>query len=294
MKQKLIRILCVAATAGAILGTLSSLQAAETERREHKDLPAQSGGTLTFKSCVGGIEVRTHEGATVAYDAVVKPGGGHDDSRAAKLMELLEFDYASSDGNVTITLKWKDDHQPGNVNLNAHHTLLIPTHYSIDVRTSGGGIRAEDIGGRVTARTSGGGIHAGNIDGSVDAQTSGGGITVADVHGDAHVQTSGGGIKVGMVSGELEGTTSGGSIDASLASQIQKPLVLKTSGGSIRLTVPADFKGNLHASTSGGRVKCSLPFQGKFNDQSVSAKINGGGPEVTLRTSGGNIDVAER
>jgi len=290
MKLKLIQIVRVALMAGALPNLSGSLPAAESERHEHKELPAQSGGTLTFKSCVGGIEVRAHAGATVAYDAVVKPFNGHDDSHSARLIDLLEFDYANVGGDVMITLKWKDDRQPNNVNLNAHHTLLIPSHYNIDVRTSGGGIHAEDIGGRVTARTSGGGIRLGNIEGTVDAQTSGGGIALETVHGDARIKTSGGGIKVGMVTG----STSGGSIEASLSNQIQKPLVLKTSGGSIRLTVPADFKGDLHASTSGGRVKCGLPLQGSFNDQSVSAKINGGGPEVTLRTSGGNIDVAQR
>ena len=220
--------------------------------------------------------------------------------------------YANADGNVTITMKWKDDHQPRNCNLGGRHTLLIPARYNLDVRTAGGGIRGEDIDGRVLARTSGGGIRfdnvngavevdtsgggirLGNVNGAVDAHTSGGGITLGHIKGDARVETSGGGIVVEEVTGELHGSTSGGSIRAALANQIQKPLALSTSGGSIRLTVPADFKADLRASTSGGSVDCGLPVEGSVKHQSIKGKINGGGPEVRLSTSGGSIELAKR
>jgi hypothetical protein len=282
------------------------------ERHEHKELTASSGGTLTFKTMVGAIEIKTHDQDVVTYDADLKPGGGVLGFGSSGDVDDVVFDYDSSGGDVKITMKWKDDKRPWNANLNAHHTLIVPSRYNVDVSTSGGGIKGEDINGKVAAHTSGGSIRFGKINGDIKARTSGGGIALDDVKGNADVgtsgggisvgnvqgnvlaNTSGGGIKVGAVSGEMKGHTSGGSIRAEVANQIEQPLELRTSGGSIQLTVPDDFKADLHASTSGGSVHCDLPLAGTVKKSTIKGTINGGGPKVTLSTSGGSIQVAKR
>jgi hypothetical protein len=285
------------------------IQAAELERNEHRDLPASSNGTLTFKAMVGAIDLKTHDKDEVTYDAVLKPGDGSDD----QILDLVEFVYQAAGGDVKITVRWKDDKQPRRANLNARHTLVVPSRYNVDVRSSGGSISAsEDIHGRVAAYTSGGSIRFGKVNGPVKAQTSGGGITLEDVKGNAEVETSGGsiqvgnvdgnvlantsggGITVGTVTGELKAKTSGGSIRAELNGQIDKPLELRTSGGHISLAVPADFKATLNAHTSGGKVESELPVQGTVKRETITGELNGGGPAVTLSTSGGNIKLAKR
>jgi hypothetical protein len=301
--------LIITAAAFATLATRTSLQAADAERHEHKELSANTGGTLTLKAVVGSIEIKTHDQNLVTFDSVLKPGGS---SKSSELIEQLEFDYQTANGDVTINVRWKDDKQPRNANLNGRHTLVIPAKYNIDVRTSGGSIIGKDINGRVAAHTSGGEIRFGNVNGEIKAHTSGGDIALDDVHGDADIntsggnitlgkvegdvisKTSGGNIKLGAVTGNLRGSTSGGSITAELVNQIAKPLELSTSGGNINLAVPGDFKADLDASTSGGTVACNIPFEGKLKPSSIKAKVNGGGPEVTLHTSGGNIEVAKR
>jgi hypothetical protein len=295
----------------AALAVSPFLQAADSERHEHKDLPSSSGGTLTFKAMVGAIDLKTHDKDEVTYDAVLKPGDGRANPTAG-LLDLIEFDYQTADGDVKITVKWKDDKQPRNANLSARHTLLVPSRYNVDLRTAGGGINADDINGRVAAHTSGGGIRFGKVNGPIKAHTSGGGITLENVEGDAEIETSGGSIKVGnvdgnvlastsggsitvgAVTGELKGKTSGGSIRAELNGQIDKPLELRTSGGNINLAIPADFKATLNAHTSGGKVDCELPVQGTVKRDAIRGELNGGGPTVTLSTSGGSITLAKR
>jgi DUF4097 and DUF4098 domain-containing protein YvlB len=292
----------------AALATATSLQAAGAERHEYKELSAKSGGTLTLKTVVGSIEIKTHDQNVLTFDSVLKPGK----STSSELIDQIEFDYQTTNGDVTINVRWKDDKQPRNANLNGRHTLVIPTKYNIDVRTSGGSIIGENINGRVAAHTSGGEIRFGNVNGEIKAHTSGGDIALDDVHGDVDVntsggnitlgtvegdvisETSGGNIKLGAVTGNLRGSTSGGSITAELVNQIAKPLELSTSGGNISLTVPGDFKADLQASTSGGRVACKLALEGRIKPSSINGKVNGGGPNVTLHTSGGNIEIAKR
>lgn len=302
----------VAAFVAAIfLSSSTLLTAAGAERHEHKVITAKQGGSLTFKAAVGAIEIKTHAQDEVVYDAELKPGGGWFGG-GGDVAEKLEFVYEQAEGNVKITMKWKDDKQPRNVSLNARHTLLIPAGYSVDVKTAGGGIEGVDINGTVAAQTSSGSIRFGKVNGEIKARTSGGSVTVADVEGNVEVKTSGGsiqvgnvagnvaastsggGIKLGAVTGEVKGSTSGGSISAELAAQIAQPLDLSTSGGGIKLAVPGDFKADLDARTSGGNVDCELPIQGTIKRNSINGKVNGGGPKVTLHTSGGSIKVAKR
>jgi DUF4097 and DUF4098 domain-containing protein YvlB len=300
-----------AALAVAVIAALSPNPVLAAERQEHKQLPAGGGGTLTFKAVVGSIEIKTHDRNLVIYDAVLKPGGGSLEPGTA-LVEDMMFDYETSGDDVTITMKWKENKSPRNIKLSARHTLSIPLHYNLDVRTAGGKISGDDINGKVAANTSGGSIRFGKVNGEINARTSGGGITVADVQGNVEVKTDGGSIHVGnvdgnvaantsgggitlrTVTGEVKGDTSGGSITAELAGQIQQPLELTTSGGSIKLTVPGEFKMDLSASTSGGNVDCELPVEGAVERDSINGKVNGGGPKVTLRTSSGGIKVAKR
>ncbi len=296
----------------AALTAALPLNAAESERNEHKSLPATSGGTLIFTTFAGAIDIKTHDQDQVTYDAVLKPGNGWFGRSSSELIDQIVFDYENSGADVKIAMKWKDGKQPRGVSLNARHTLVVPAKYNLEVRTAGGSISVADITGNVAAHTSGGNLKFGKVKGEIKAHTSGGSISLEDVKGNADVETSGGSIKVGnvegnvsahtsggsiqvgAVSGAMKGHTSGGSIRAELAGQIEQPLELNTSGGSISLTVPNDFKADLNASTSGGNVNCDLPVEGAVKRSSVNGKLNGGGPKVSLSTSGGSIKVAKR
>ena len=105
-----------------------------------------------------------------------------------------------------------------------------------------------------------------------------------------HAKTSGGSIKVDEVLGPIEARTSGGSIRAQLSQQPHGPCHLGTSGGNVEVSLAADIGLQVDARTSGGRVSTdfSVP-QGTLDKNSLKGSINGGGPLMTLRTSGGSI-----
>lgn len=159
-------------------------------------------------------------------------------------------------------------------------------------RTSGGGITANHCGGDFEMRTSGGSIKVGQIDGNVMGKTSGGNIVIGDIEGNAVVSTSGGSITLGTVLGNLEAHTSGGGIKATLAGQPSEKCELKTSGGSIRIQVNPSVKLDIDASTSGGGVHCNLTLSNlQLKRSSLVGQLNGGGPKLIARTSGGGIHI---
>lgn len=213
--------------------------------------------------------------------------------------------------------------------LRLHYLVSVPKKYNVDLKTAGGSISVDDLEGEVRSKTSGGSLRFGRIQGPVwgrtsggsvkldacldmaDVKTSGGSITIGEVGGDVVAHTSGGSIRIDRakrsvvattsggsitveeVMGEIEARTSGGSVTARITRQPQKNCCLKTSGGNVVVYLADDIAVDVDAETSGGHIKTDLPItvQGRVSKTRVQGKIDGGGPELFLRTSGGNIHL---
>ena len=210
------------------------------------------------------------------------------------------------------------------------YRVSLPREFSVDLSTSGGSIAVGDLKGEVAARTSGGELSFGRIDGPVRGNTSGGSISLAGGRGKAVLHTSGGGIRIEDVAGEVvaetsggsiqvnrasgrvsahtsggsitirettgavDASTSGGSVSASLSAQPNEPSRLSTSGGSITVELASSVRVDVDASTSGGSVSSDFPVPTSGDRQNLRAAINGGGPLLHLRTSGGGIYIQKR
>lgn len=160
-------------------------------------------------------------------------------------------------------------------------------------RTSGGSIALEQCEGTADVKTSGGSISIGEVDGDVEAHTSGGSLRITQARGSVNASTSGGSITVEEVMGTINASTSGGSVTARISSQPESDCSLSTSGGSVNAHLADNLQLDVDAKTSGGRVQTDFPVtvQGELKKTELQAKINGGGPILKLRTSGGSIYV---
>lgn len=210
-----------------------------------------------------------------------------------------------------------------------HFDVSLPQEFNVDLKTSGGSISIDDLRGEVRSKTSGGSlsfdriegpvwgrtsggsikllscegtadietsggsITIGEVTGDVVAHTSGGSIKVGEVKGDVDVHTSGGGISVKEVRGAIKAKSSGGSVSAYISTQPESDCSLSTSGGSVTVYLADDIGVNVNARTSGGRVYTDFPvtIKGDISKRSLNAKINDGGPELYLYTSGGSIYI---
>jgi DUF4097 and DUF4098 domain-containing protein YvlB len=237
----------------------------------------------------------------------------------------IEADNPSA-GVRTGFLFWKSIKSPFQ-NLHVEYTVTIPSRFDVDLRTAGGNIDLDDLQGDVQLHTSGGHITLSSITGPIKAHTSGGNVTLTDAKGNADLHTSGGHLKVGKIEGDLlaktsggnitldqikgvsdistsgghinvksaQGTikarTSGGNVTAHLLEQPTADCSLRTSGGHINVTVAEKLALDLNARTSGGRITSDFPGQMNKQRSKLTAQVNGGGPELVLDTSGGNIEV---
>lgn len=311
-----VALLALAASASATVN--------DTVKRTFNVAP---GGTLKIDSDLGAMEVRSSAANTVDI-TIYREAGSKDVLDKLKLdftqsgsNVSLRANFRHDDGFLGLFGTGR--------RLKLRYVVTVPRQYNLDLSTGGGSIKVADLKGEVRSRTSGGSLSFGSIDGKVWARTSGGSVSLEKSSGPADLETSGGAIRIGEVAGRVDANTSGGSItirralgevraetsggaisveevagpinahtsggpiEARVTTQPTADCKLSTSGGSVTVYLLPNARVNLDAETSSGGVSCDVPVTvtGIKSRQSLKGAINGGGPRLVLRSSGGGIHI---
>lgn len=312
------------ALAAAVLGLLSLSAHAAVDSPVRRGFNVAPGGTLYLDTDVGNVHIVTGTGGGVAVAIQRRARSQKELDRVHLSMEQQGNDVhvRNSVEQMSRWFSWGND-------LDMTFDVTVPSHYNVELKTSGGNVSVGDLHGFVHARTSGGNVKLARIDGPVDARTSGGdvhldgsttnamlhtsggSVVVGDINGNLEIRssggsleahrvngtvfarTSGGGITIGEARGSIDAETSGGSIHASISAQPHADSRLSTSGGGITIALAPNVRVDLDAHTSGGGVNSDVPItiMGKVSDDALEGKVNGGGPRLVLRSSGGGIHV---
>jgi len=246
----------------ALLLMTGSLQA----KTYNEEFTVENGGLLKLVTDVGAIDIETHAKEMVLVEVEIS-GKNEDD---------MSVHFKKNGDNVSITGDFdRGGFGFGNSHIRVTYKVTLPENYNVDLDTSGGSIEIE------------------NLTGKVDAHTSGGSISVEDVEGDVNIKTSGGSLDLENIIGEINAKTSGGSIKLKIPTKPTKDIKVKTSGGSISAYLVKDVAVDLSAKTSGGRVTSEFDVNGTISKRKIEGTINGGGPELVLKTSGGSVRIKE-
>ncbi|MFB0517029.1 MAG: DUF4097 domain-containing protein [Candidatus Neomarinimicrobiota bacterium] len=315
----------------AVLATGPVVYGADKNDVISRTFDVDYGGTLTVDTERGSIEVGSARGKKVTVEITRKVPFGAD---TEEILEDFEIEFDQSGKDVSIVAKSKRDWDwfDWDNHLRIHYDITVPEKYNLDLNTAGGSIKIADLEGNVECETSGGSLHISQIKGSIYGRTSGGSITLMGSDGTADLKTSGGGIDIGQVAGlvkahtsggsvqideaggevevstsggsiqvnevrgSIKASTSGGSVTATISKQPENDCTLKTSGGGVTVYLAEGIKVDVNAKTSGGNVICDLPItvEGLSGRSEITGKINGGGPELYLRSSGGPIRIKSK
>jgi len=289
------------------------------ERVVEKSFAVQPGGLLQVETSGGDVRVLVGSDATVKVVAKEQIRASTD-AEADKLLEDLALTIEQDPQGVVAKAKYEKHftgfHWGSWPPVQVSFIVTVPANYNARLRTSGGDIAVGDLAGKVYARTSGGNVTLGKIKGEVDAgtsggdvklaegattvklSTSGGNVTVDRAIGPSDLSTSGGDIRIGSVENTVHASTSGGNVVAGIAGALKGDCGLHTSGGEIKVKVDKSAAFFLDASTSGGDVDAAgltiTIAHGGSGRSHLSGEVNGGGPVLKLRTSGGDIRVESR
>lgn len=300
--------------AAGLLALVPISAQARIERVVEKTFSVQPGGLLRVETSGGGIRVQSTSAnqVTVVARQRIKASS---DAEADELLEDLTLTIEQDNEGVQAKAKY-EKRSWGTQPVQVDFTVTVPARYNVDLRTSGGNVEVDDLDGRVEARTSGGGIEMGKITGDINAHTSGGNVSLEEGAGAVKLGTSGGNIRVGRAVGKTDLDTSGGRIEIK---SVESPVHASTSGGDVNATIKGPMKGDCVLSTSGGRVRAVVDAGASFQlDAStsggsvhaegltitidkggagrsrLSGKVNGGGPLLKLRSSGGDVVIETR
>ena len=286
---------------------------------EQRSFDVSPGGRFVLDADWGQVEVRTSEEAVieVAVERAEKLSLEFDHGEAAVTVRsrtrdgglfgwfkdnrgpapvfrvtvptLTDLDLTNVGGNVQV------DHIEGSVAISTVGGKIVLGEIAGDVesRTTGGSINVSSASGHVQATVTGGSIRIGRAAGGVEAKTTGGSIRIDESGGPVVARATGGSLQLGRVNGSIDARTTGGSIDAALVGQPGVESDLRTTGGGIDLAIAEGVSLDLDARATGGHVSVDIPVTNQELDgkSKLAASVNGGGPGLTLKTTGGSIRV---
>jgi hypothetical protein len=213
---------------GPIAGIVTALMLAPAAAAEgfSRELALTPGSTLRVALDRGSVDVLAHDAGAVRVDALARGVGA----------SSIHFDLVTDGEDLVLTGAsdaWLAFLQSGPT---VQVTVRLPRPCGVDVRTAGGDVRVDGVGGGVVVRTGAGSVQVAEVSGPVDVETRRGGIAVA---------------------------------------------------------VPAELGAELDALTDGGRVlvEHAVRTRGVLDPGRLRGTINGGGPVLRLRASGGSILV---
>jgi DUF4097 and DUF4098 domain-containing protein YvlB len=215
-----------------------------------------AGGRLEVVNINGTINVSTGDGPAVEVRAERIAKASNDDA-ARELLKKVEIVETASGDSVRIQtrvpkMSW------GRSGHEVRYFVKVPKGLSLTFETVNGGVRLENVDGRITASTTNGGVRGRGLRGAVKADTTNGGV------------------------------------DVDMA-EVTAEIALETTNGGVRLHLPENAKASLEARcTNGGiSVEDSLPIQtAEKSRRQFRGDMNGGGHRVSLETTNGGIRIS--
>lgn len=289
--------------------TANAMQANGDDPYRTEEFSVDARGQLEVLTSGGHITVEGSNDNRVRVEMYVRKDGNN---LSPADTDLDEFDIRIEQNGNSVLASAKRENSSSwkfwqNNNTSISFVVYTPREMNTDLKTSGGHIKTmgltgnqkiatsgghlelADLEGQIQARTSGGHIELENVSGDIEARTSGGHITAEHIKGTLMVRTSGGHINLEDIAGTIEASTSGGGISANIT-EMGEFARLRTSGGNVDITVPRNI--GLNLDLHGSRVRTQLEnFSGSMEDDDIQGALNGGGPELTARTSGGTVRV---
>ena len=222
------------------------------------------GGRFEIANENGQIDVKGTQGSEVKVKAFREVTSNSDEDAQRRLKDLKMREDVSSDRVFIQAETGGMDHMGFGRGLGVRYEVEVPAGLTVTVKTMNGGVKLDDVDGKITA-----------------------GTTNGNVTGDG-------------VTGEVQGSTVNGSVSMTLDA-VSGDVRLMTVNGAIRLELPPTANADLDAATVNGGVSVDEKLglaevsrdRGSFGPAtSIRGRLNKGGPRLSLQTTNGGVRVS--
>lgn len=188
-------------------------------------------------------------------------------------------------------------------------TEVLSADAAIEVSSTSGEVsvsgarqaRVESVSGDVSVKQVSGPLHVSTTSGSITVSGAEDSLSLSSVSGDVRADRAPRGLAVETTSGEIvvrgiSGTVRAGSTSGDMTLSARGPLrglEAGTSSGGIRLELDPTIACALDMRTTSGDMDVQMPMQMRTASRhGVKGSIRGGGAQVTLHTTSGDITVS--
>jgi DUF4097 and DUF4098 domain-containing protein YvlB len=243
----------LAASAACGLHFGSGIEARETWNRTYT---VKSGATLTVRESNGTIRVNAIDGDKIEVSATRVAKASTEEAAKADLKEFSISETATAD-HVELDSSTRSVGVMLHKSRHVDYDIKVPKGLNVTLKTANGLINVQGVGGALT-------IEATN--GDIEATGLGGGADVTAVNGR---------VQLGIEKVHNSGVR------------------CKTTNGQIILTLPTTAKATLAAHVLHGVIQTENLSIATTDEtrQRLNATIGGGGPEIKLETTNGEVRV---
>jgi len=234
-----------------------------------KNITFSDGGYLNLSNSNGDVEIVSwdkDEVEIIAYKEV----RAEDRDTAVKLLERLDIEIREGEDEIVVETFYPKGSSgkgffgwlfgKGGVSFSVEYEIKVPKNTDLNIYTSNGEVRVEEISGRLRLESTNGKINA------------------RDISGLTRCKTTNGSIKV-----EFDEVGEG------------EEMTFKTTNGSIKLYLPEDYGADdVELKTTNGNINSDFPMVGNSNRKSKKrfrGSINEGKRELSCLTTNGSIHL---
>jgi hypothetical protein len=237
-------------------------KATDTWSRTYK-LPAS--GRFELINVNGRITADPTDGAEIVVEGR-RTAKGSSDEAAKELLAKLEI--REEVGESTIRVESRPPRLSGFSGHEVEWTIKVPKGIVLDLRTTNGGVRLNDLTNEIHAKTTNGGVKG-----------------------------------TGIVPAVIEASAVNGGVEFELASPLESgdSIDMETVNGGVELALPNDSKASIEARCVNGGVHVDgldikRPDDGNRNDferrRRLTGDMNGGGARVRMSTTNGGVRLS--
>ncbi len=220
---------------------------------KEQTLPASGGKVTIDPGTNGGLTVKGWTRTDVLVRARIDTAAPSD-VEAKSMVGQIRFASGAA------SLKAEGPASDHDHNWSVTYEVFVPQQTDIDAKAHNGGIRIQDVKGRITFAALNGGTHLSRLAGEVSGHTTNGGLTI-----------------------ELMGASWDG-----------KGMDVGTTNGGVKMSVPANYSAHVETATVNGGIHVDFPVtvKGKLSKE-MAFDLGSGGPTIRAVTTNGGVKITK-
>jgi hypothetical protein len=262
----------------------------------NQSFKVQTGGTLFLDIDQGDVEIVARRGGEVLVD-VERTVEGRARADAAEIFSRHQVSFNQEQNDVRIEAR--NDQERSNwpwgnrSRLRVRFRIQVPDQYNVTFTSGAGNITVTGVSGAVDGTTGAGNMIARTVRGPLELRSGSGNVNVVNAIGTIRVSTGAGNVDLRDVQGGVNAATGAGNVIARITGQPETDSRLESGAGNVSVFLAGQIGVDVNATAAVGSLDTDFPLQtsGRWMSRSAEGRINGGGPEMSLRTGVGNVAV---